>query len=190
MKDKKIIWGLLLCLLVLLQVPVNAAPASSGFLNATWGNSMRQVTAEMEENGYRKVDQGPDYVSFMGLFAGELVEVRTEYINDSMYFGAMIFLDSRSFDTRVIRDKFDKTEKMLEKKYGSPNKSQKNRWISEANWKIVKKGLQIDQLSIVVRGECPWYFKAEDRNRKGSIVVYYTNESLKARLLEKYKALL
>ncbi|MBP2652547.1 MAG: hypothetical protein H6Q73_116 [Firmicutes bacterium] len=190
MSNKTFTLGFILSLVLFFQTIVSAAPAPSGFLNATWGDSIELVTASMEANGYKKTGQGPDYLSFTGLFAGEMVEIRTEFINNSMYFGSMLFLSSRSFDSLVIRDKYETTKKMLVEKYGSPNKTTKTRWLYEANWQTVTNGTRIDRVSIFLRGENPWYYKAEDRNRRGSIVIYYTNESLKTRLLNKSRTFL
>ncbi|MBP2645060.1 MAG: hypothetical protein H6Q75_500 [Firmicutes bacterium] len=192
MKKKNLILLLFACLLFIVQAPAEAAPAPlpSGFLGATWGDGMQQVIYKMENNGYEKKDQGIDYVTFTGLFSGEPVEVRTEFLNDSLYFGSMLFSSSRTFDPLVLQDKYDKTKKMLTDKYGKPNKSQKDRWLKESNWTVVKNGLRVEQVSIVLRGESPWYAKPEDRNRRGSVVVYFTNESLKSRLLNKQRELL
>jgi len=190
MRNKTFTLGFILSILLFFQMSVSAAPSPSGFLNATWGDSIEKVTASMEQNGYKKMEQGLDYVSFTGMFAGEIVEIRTEFINNSMYFGSMLFLSSRSFDSLVIRDKYNNTKKMLADKYGSPNKTKKNRWLYEANWQTVTNGVQIDRVSIFLRGENPWYYKVEDRNRRGSIVIFYTNESLKARLLNKSRTFL
>lgn len=188
-----------LCLLLLLQATVFAAPPVEGFIGLPWGSSREQVDNAMAEQGFIKLAKpdwcatvpgnalcDPGLVNYDGRFAGDRAEIRFLFQNKALYRGWVILSSSETIYLQDQVNAFRNMKGLLTEKYGSPTTDEKNTrpngWGQSARavWELTS-GDSGDRVDIVLLMEGVFLYDAK-RPQSGRVEVFYINRSLEKRL--------